>query len=199
VVGIDIDADEVKRAANHAAQRAITNVEFREGSVYAIPFADTTFDAVYSNALLDHLSNPVAALREIYRVLKPGGVAGVRTADRDGYLFSPADPLIEQWAQEGEAEKAAQGIRVRIGKHLRNLLRQAGFTRTEMSASFDCYGTTEQVQNLSRAMAASIRREKDGSGRDSTIDAYADAWQRWGESPDAFFGHCLCEGLGWRA
>jgi hypothetical protein len=57
--------------------------------------------------------------------------------------MSPTDPLIEKWFQEGETWKAAQGVHVRIGKHLRKFLREVGFVRTEASASYDSYGTTK--------------------------------------------------------
>jgi ubiquinone/menaquinone biosynthesis C-methylase UbiE len=142
---------------------------------------------VYSNAVLDHLRDPLAALREMYRVLKAGGIAGIRTSDRNGYLMYPRDPVLDKAWQQSEANKAAQGVSVRIGTHLRKFLREVGFVRTEASASYDNYGTTESVQRLSNTMA--------NNGGSTEVAA---AWRRWGESPDAFFGHCLCEVVGWK-
>jgi ubiquinone/menaquinone biosynthesis C-methylase UbiE len=54
VVGIDIGVSEVERATVRAAEPGIANVQFRTGDVYELPFAAETFDAVFSNALLDH-------------------------------------------------------------------------------------------------------------------------------------------------
>jgi ubiquinone/menaquinone biosynthesis C-methylase UbiE len=196
VVGIDLSAGEVERATARAAELGITNVQFKTGDVYNLPFADATFDAVYSNALLDHLSDPLAALSEMRRVLKSGGVAGVRTADRDGYLWSPPDPLIAKWQKESEEWKAAQGVNVRIGKHLRSYLRQVGFARTEGSASYDTYGTPETVARLSRAAVAGIHQDIAETG-DMELQAVASAFEKWGASPDAFFAMSFCEGLGW--
>jgi len=197
-VGIDIDAGEVERATARAAEIGVTNVHYKVGDVYELPFADETFDAIFSNALLDHLRDPLAALREMYRVLKFGGVAGIRTSDRDGYLMSPSDPLIEKAWQEGEAEKAAQGVKVRIGKQIRGLLRQVGFVRTEASASYDSYGTTESVKRLAYAVATPPSGDTTGAAKDTELEATADAWRRWADSPDAFFAHALCEGVGWK-
>ncbi len=87
VVGVDFDPGEVERAQKLAAEQGVTNVQFKTGNVYELPFADGTFDACFSNALLDHLSDPIAALREMRRILKADGILGARTADRDGYLL----------------------------------------------------------------------------------------------------------------
>jgi ubiquinone/menaquinone biosynthesis C-methylase UbiE len=198
VVGIDIQASEVERATAYATELGITNVQFRTGDIYNLPFADETFDAVFSNALLDHLSDPLAALRETYRVLKSGGVVAIRTADRDGYLISPTDAWIEKDMQRGEAWKAAQGVQVRIGKHIRRFLREAGFVRTEGSASYDSYGTPESVKRLGYGAADDSMKEKTGSVEDAELEAIAAAWRKWADSPDAFFGHALVEGVGWK-
>jgi ubiquinone/menaquinone biosynthesis C-methylase UbiE len=196
VVGIDIGEEEVERAHAYADENGITNVAFRVGDVYALPFADSTFDAVFSNALLDHLRAPQEAIAEMYRVLKPGGVLGVRTADRDGYLMTPHDPIIEAWALRGEQEKLAQGVHVRIGKKLRSFMRQAGFVDVEASASYDCYGTADRVRALGEAMAK--RADKAAQAGDQEAAQFAAAWRRWGQSPDAFAAQSLCEAVGWR-
>lgn len=193
VVGIDIGEEEIERARAYAAEKGITNITFRVGDVYALPFADCTFDAVFSNTLLDHLRSPQQAIAEMYRVLKPGGVLGVRTADRDGYLMTPHDPILEAWGLRGEQEKLAQGIHVRIGKKLRSFLRQAGFVDIEASASYDCYGTADRVRAVAEAMAK--RAEKETPPEAAQIAA---AFRRWGQSPDAFAAQSLCEAVGWR-
>jgi hypothetical protein len=41
-------------------------------------------------------------------------------------------------------------------------------------------------------------KEKTGSAKDAELEALAEAWRRWGASPDAFFGHALVEGVGWK-
>lgn len=204
VTGIDIDPGEVERAQKLAAEQGATNVQFKTGNVYELPFADGTFDACFSNALLDHLSDPIAALREMRRVLKADGILGVRTADRDGYLFTPPNPLLAKLNEQGEKRKNDQGVNVRIGKNIRAMLRQAGFVRTEASASCDCYGTAEEVRGVAESAAAGLSK---GQSREQTgesggpdraeVEAVAAAWRAWGESPDSFFAMSFCEGLGW--
>jgi ubiquinone/menaquinone biosynthesis C-methylase UbiE len=204
VLGIDLDAGQIEQARALAAEQGVTNVQFESGNVYALPLADAAVDAVFSNALLDHLRAPLDALREMKRVLKAGGVAGVRSADRDGYLLAPPDPLIEKWVAWHEQLKADQGIRVRLAKNLRALLRTAGFVRVEASASYDVYGAAERVALLGNTMAALTREGwyadqivNLGWADQAELEAIARTWQRWGESPDAFMAMAFCEAVGW--
>src|SRR5690606_25679600 len=92
VWGIDLDASYVLRAQELAAERTLSNIHFRQASVYALPFPDQSMDAVFASTLLAHLSQPFAALTEIKRVLRPGGVIGIRDADAIATLIAPASP-----------------------------------------------------------------------------------------------------------
>lgn len=70
VIGIDVE-DSQFAASREEAQRQDLNVEFRKAIVYELPFEDQSFDAVFSHALLEHLSDPAVAIAEFCRVLKP--------------------------------------------------------------------------------------------------------------------------------
>ena len=63
VTGVDFNADQVAAATRDAKAQGVANVEFRQGSVYELPFADNSFDAVFSHALLEHLKEPVKAAK----------------------------------------------------------------------------------------------------------------------------------------
>jgi SAM-dependent methyltransferase len=78
VTGIDIMPEMVERATALVAQSGVADrVAFRVGDVAALPFPDATFDSVVSTFSLHHWRNPATGLAEIYRVLRPGGVARV--------------------------------------------------------------------------------------------------------------------------
>ena len=88
-IGIDYDSSQVERAQLYAHEQGVDSVRFESGSVYQLPFADGLFDAVFSHALLEHLNEPLLALKEMRRVVKPDGVVGVRTRDWEGNVAGP--------------------------------------------------------------------------------------------------------------
>ena len=87
-VGIEVVPDVLVQAREHAASEGVTNVRFEEASVYALPYADVSFDVAHAHQVLQHLTKPEDAAREVLRVLKPGGLFAVRDAD---YATGPRD------------------------------------------------------------------------------------------------------------
>ena len=74
ITGVDISRSFVRMATEHAA-RAAVDVDFRQGDAAALPFADDTFDFIVCRAAFKNFSNPVTALGEMHRVLRPDGKA----------------------------------------------------------------------------------------------------------------------------
>jgi ubiquinone/menaquinone biosynthesis C-methylase UbiE len=74
IVGLDISRSFVAIATDYA-QRAGVVVDFRHGDVSAMPFADQSFDFVYCSAAFKNFAEPIKALDEMHRVLRPGGEA----------------------------------------------------------------------------------------------------------------------------
>jgi ubiquinone/menaquinone biosynthesis C-methylase UbiE len=205
VIGMDIEAAQIDGANALAVEQGVTNVRFETGNVYALPYADASMDAVFSNALLEHLSEPKAALQEMYRVLKPGGVIGIRTTDADGNITYPRPSAFAQWREWTEQLKVELGHNIRIGKQLRSLLRAAGFVRIQGSASYDYSGTPEATRKVGESFAATIRKSwsRDqilarGWADRAELETIAEAIQQWGDNPDAFVAQNRCEAVGWR-
>lgn len=82
-----------------AGVRADVCVELAVGDVYALGFPDASFDVVHAHQVLQHLTDPVAALREMRRVACPGGVVAVRDSDYASFVWAPLDPLLARWLE----------------------------------------------------------------------------------------------------
>lgn len=203
VVGVDIGEPQLAQAREEATSRGLTNVRFETASVYDLPYPDASFDAVYSNALLSHLSKPVAALTEIHRVLKPGGVVAIRNPDTDGQIIAPAASLLVQALDIYTKVVSINGGNAKIGKHHKGLLREAGFTHIAISAAYEVYASDEEIGHWGRLWVNGLRDESAmaklaESGLATTAESLAmsQAWQEWSEHPDAFFADAWFAAIG---
>jgi SAM-dependent methyltransferase len=71
--GVDLTAESVERVRTRLKLRNLPYDELRQGSVLQLPFADDSFDMVFSHGVLHHVPDIEHAQREIHRVLRPGG------------------------------------------------------------------------------------------------------------------------------
>jgi SAM-dependent methyltransferase len=204
VVGVDIGPAQVEAARALAAEDGVTNVRFEVGSVYTLPFPDASFDAAFARSVLEHLSDPVAALREVRRVLKPGGVIGLRDGDWGGWVLAPPSPLVEEGYALYARLWALNGGNPNRGREHRALLRAAGFGRIAASAGAECNGTSEEVQQWASVARAQLARPEfvarvlaEGWADRARLDQILAAFQVWGEHPDAFSAVLLCQAVAW--
>ena len=114
VVGLELSPAMVEQARALAAERGVANVRFEVGDVQALPFPDASFDAAFESAVLEHVPDPARAVAELRRVLRPGGVVGLRDGDwgaGGAPVLEPPDPLVAEAYALVRAPVAAHGRR----------------------------------------------------------------------------------------
>lgn len=82
IIGLDISKDFVEIAQRNAKEAGV-EVEFRQGSVSGIPFPDNTFDFIICTAAFKNFKEPLRALGEMHRVMRPGGTALIADMNRN--------------------------------------------------------------------------------------------------------------------
>ena len=206
VTGIDVGESSIALARELATERKVSNVRFEVASVYELPFPDNTFDAVFSHNMPEHLNDPAKCFQEMHRVLKPGGVIGVRDVDGSGLLVS--DPWEEEF-------KEANGVLLKnwlktsgtpyMGKRLREYLNEAGFAWIVARGSYENYPTQESLKR-SMDMFASVYEERAfidsvveaGIANEKQMTEYAGIIREFGKHPDSFLANAHCEAIGWK-
>ena len=194
MVATDQSADVVAAAAALAVEAGVTNLTTEVGDVYALRFDDGAFDVVHAHQVLQHVSDPVAALREMRRVAKPGGVVAARDSVYRAMHWYPREPGLDRWLEVYCAVAEANGGEPDAGSHLKAWAHAAGFSETTCSATTWCYATDGEVAWWSdlwaeRTTATTLADQAVALGVSSAeeLAELGAAWRRWGTHPDAWF------------
>ena len=150
VTGIDIDAKQIAKAKQLALSCSIKNLSFKTADVYALPFDNNHFDAILVHNVMMHLNDVEAALSELYRVCKPGGVIGVREGLTSFYQ-SATFPATERFSNLTELLNALSIYRPGCGDiamRLKGLLHQQGFLNQTIKTFSDVYEKKESITTL---------------------------------------------------
>ncbi len=205
VTGIDLEESQLELARENAAKLGLTNVKFESGSGYQLPDQDNLFDAVFSHAMLEHMHDPLAVLKEIHRVLKPGGLVGIRSVDLAATLIAPAGATLERAYDIWLKYRQHCGGDPFLGRRFRALLREAGFAKTIGSASSETWGTPQTTQSIKSVLTAEFTGPKIvetaiqmGWADQAQMDNAASAVNDWGNHADAFMAIVWCQAVGWK-
>ncbi|GAA2797038.1 methyltransferase domain-containing protein [Kribbella solani] len=178
------------------------DVEFVVGDVHALDLPDDAYDVVHAHQVLQHVADPVQALRELRRVCKPGGIVAVRDSDYHGFVWYPALPELTEWMELYQRMARANGGEPDAGRRLLSWARAAGFEQVEATTSTWAFTDPEgrafwgdmwADRVLKSAMADQART----SGvPEQTLEAISAAWQTWRDQPDGWIsilhGELIC-------
>jgi SAM-dependent methyltransferase len=203
VTGIEPSAgilEQARRAAGEAGgPAAAPNVEFTTGDVYALDYPDDTFCVTHAHQVLQHLSDPVKALREMRRVTKPGGMVAVRDADYGAMFWHPGSGPLNDWQDLYRKAARGNGGEPDAARRLHVWAREAGLADVEVSASTWTYKTPEEREwwggtwadrTLKSSYAESV--VKNGHATRADLERIARGWRDWAADADGWF--CVVNG-----
>lgn len=127
ILSVDRSFGSVREARAAARRHGCANVRFAVGDVFAAPWPEASFDHVFMCFVLEHLAEPLAALRALRAALKPGGTLTVIEGDHGSAFFHPDSAAARRAIQGLVDAQARSGGDALIGRRLYPLVCQAGF------------------------------------------------------------------------
>jgi SAM-dependent methyltransferase len=187
------NAADVLGAARAAAGGRPGTVGFVASDVHALGFADDTFDVVHAHQVLQHVADPVQALREMRRVCARGGIVAVRDSDYGAFTWYPAVPELDEWlrlyrrlARQNHGEPDA-------GRRLLAWTRRAGLTDVTAGSSTWCFATPEDRAWWAGTWADRVVGSRfaeqavaSGAADRADLERIAAGWRTWAAAPDGW-------------
>jgi ubiquinone/menaquinone biosynthesis C-methylase UbiE len=186
VVGVDLREKYVDYARRRAQTEGLQNLTFEAGDVRTLPFPDAAFDIVWTKYLLQWVAEPMRAVREFVRVLRPGGV--LVTANFDGFAVThePPDPAIQPMA-----EFVFGGlVDPFIGRKMAGMCRIAGLVdidaKMEADRVFTVVGKIDprRRRNWEVQLSAAANRISELLGSKALADAFIEKFIAYQDRPD---------------
>lgn len=193
VVALEVSEAALAVARTEIIRRGLTNVDFVVGDVTALEFAGDTFDVVHAHQVLQHLRDPVGALREMRRVTKPEGVIAVRDSDYAAFAWYPRLPALDEWLDLYERVARANGGEPDAARHLMAWAHAAGLTEVTASSSTWLFATPADRQWWGGMWADRILKStlaetalNTGAATTEDLQRMSDAWRTWANDDDGW-------------
>jgi SAM-dependent methyltransferase len=203
VTAVDQAADVLDVARAEVEGRNLTNVHFATADVHRLEFPDGAFDVVHAHQVLQHVADPVRALREMRRVCRPGGVVAARDADYAGFVWFPQLPALDLWRDCYRQAARANGGEPDAGRRLLSWALEAGFDDIAPTGSLWCYATPADRDWwggmwADRILHSVIARDmvRLGLSTAAQLEEISAAWLQWAAAPDGWIaiphGEIIC-------
>lgn len=203
VTAVDVADEAVRIARAEAAAVGADNINFAVADAYALDLPDNSFDVVHAHQVLQHLADPVRALRELRRVCRPGGIVAARDSDYAAFTWFPAVPELDEWLTLYRDSARANGGEPDAGRRMLAWAREAGYAEITATASVWCFASAEDRQWWGGMWAERILRSdlarqllRTGAATEVDLARISAGWRAWAAAPDGWFsilhGELLC-------
>lgn len=205
VLAIDPAADAVRACREGLAQRGVAGVDVRQSNLADLDGDgfDGGVDVVHAHQVLQHLADPVGALRDMAALTRPGGIVAARDCDYRAFAWYPQLPELDEWMALYQRAARANGGEPDAGRRLLAWAHQAGLADVGSSASVWCFADEEdrtwwggmwadRIQHS--AMADQVLASGWASRND--LERISAGWTRWAEADDGWLaiphGEIVC-------
>jgi len=176
VIGVDHDERMVREAAQRTAD--LTGVEVRRGDAHALPLADASVDRARTDRVLQHVADPGAAVADIARVLRPGGVVAFAEPDWGTLVVDAGEDAGRSVSHAFVRWTCDQVVRnATVGRSLARHASDAGLLVRAVSAYpsvWTSFETADRVLGLTRNSASAVDGGYvDGADRDGWLAGLA--------------------------
>jgi SAM-dependent methyltransferase len=191
VVAVEIDEHAAGLTRSELERQGVTNAVVRVDDILALALEDDSFDVVHAHQVLQHVADPVSALREMARVTRSGGVVGARDSDYASFAWYPRSAGLDRWLALYQEAARANGGEPDAGRHLVAWAHAAGLTDVVASSSTWCFATPESRawwggMWADRVTGSALSEQLVAEGRATVadLDEVAAAWRAWAADPD---------------
>jgi ubiquinone/menaquinone biosynthesis C-methylase UbiE len=193
----------LEQAALTAAEQGVDTIVFEVADIHRLPYPDDSFDVVHTHQVLQHVTDPVQALREMRRVCRPGGVVAARESDYGAFFWFPDNPAMAEWQDLYRRTARANGGEPDAGRRLHAWAREAGFEDITATSTNWCYQSEAERAWWGELWAERIttsplagRAVAEGGATGADLARMARGWRDWAAEEDAYFvvpsGEVLC-------
>jgi ubiquinone/menaquinone biosynthesis C-methylase UbiE len=206
IVGIDSSEEVIDQAQSSADEKGVTNIEFAVNSVYDTGYPADSFDAAYAHQVLQHLSEPVRALIEVRRILRPGGICAVREVDWGASAIWPPDERLTRFLDVYYKVAERNGGEAHAGRRVKQWFTEAGFSDLTVTTSTWTFSDENGLKWWGEQWAERILRSdlakravEYGIATESELAEISQGWLDWVDAEGAFFAFMQVEVVGTKA
>lgn len=179
-------------------------MDFVVGDIHKLEFPDGSFDLVHAHQVLQHVADPVQALREMRRVTKKGGYVCVRESAQK--LWYPPSKGLSKWNELVYAVRRARGSDPDPGSWIHVWAHEAGFEWESIArtAGTWCFSTIDERRWWADSYIGRVTESKfrqfaidGGHATEEDLDEIVEAWKEWRDGEDGWFsilhGEIACQ------
>jgi ubiquinone/menaquinone biosynthesis C-methylase UbiE len=203
VTAVEVTAEALVLAQAEAEHRGQDNIDFVVADVHELDFPDNSFDVVHAHQVLQHVGDPVRALREMRRVCRPGGIVAARDSDYAAFAWFPRLRQLDDWLALYQQVARANGGKPDAARHLLSWAHAAGFDDVSATSSTWCFATPEDRawwggMWADRILESAMARQaiESGAATRERLEEISKGWRAWADHPDGWLsllhGEILC-------